>query len=264
MFTSPTERMIAQKEGSIGWMVFNNPERRNAVSVEMWEAIPVILDQMEKDPEIRIAVLKGAGDKAFVSGADISQFEQQRSTPEGIARYEEIGEAAWRRLATFPKPTMAMIRGFCMGGGMAIAACCDLRIASQSSRFAIPAAKLGLGYRVGGVKALVDLVGPAFAREILFTARQFTAEEAQGMGLIHRVLPEGELEAYVSQYCQTIAANAPLTIAACKRMIAEVTKPSGIDYELCHKLVAECFTSEDYKEGRKAFLEKRPPVFWGR
>jgi enoyl-CoA hydratase len=265
MIPSPTERMIAEKEGAIGWMIFNNPERRNAVSTDMWEAIPVLLSRFEEDAEVRVVALRGAGDKAFVAGADISQFEKQRSTPEGIARYEEIAETAWRSLATFPKPTIAMIRGYCMGGGMAIAACCDLRIASDNSRFAIPAAKLGLGYRAGGIKALVDIVGPAFAREILFTARQFTAEEAQGMGLVNRVVSGTELEPYVRNYCETIAGNAPLTIFAAKRTIAEVTKPSAsIDYDLCQRLVADCFESADYAEGRKAFMEKRPPVFRGR
>ena len=262
---SPSERMIAQKDGAIGWMIFNNPGRRNALSLDMWQAMPVILDHFERDPEVRVIVLKGAGDKAFISGADISQFEQQRSSPESVAQYDAIAEAANAKLQDIRKPTIAMIHGFCIGGGVGVALQCDLRIAADNARFAVPAARLGLGYRWGGVKKLVDLVGPSFAKEIFFTARQFSAAEALGMGLINRALPEAELEAYVRNYCALIAENAPLTMEAVKGVVGELAKPGPqIDRGHCEALVARCFDSQDYVEGRRAFMEKRKPVFAGK
>jgi enoyl-CoA hydratase len=262
---SPSERMIAEKDGAIGWMIFNNPARRNAISLDMWQAMPVILDAFERDPEIRVIVLKGAGDKAFISGADISQFEQQRSSAETIAQYDKVAEAAGGKLQETRKPTIAMIHGFCIGGGLGVALQCDLRIAADNARFAIPAARLGLGYRWGGVKKLVDIVGAAYAKEIFFTARQFTAVEALGMGLVNRVLPEGELEAYVHQYCAQMAENAPLTLEAVKGVVQELQKPAaGFDRTHCEELVARCFESQDYIEGRRAFMEKRKPVFAGK
>jgi len=157
---SPTERMIAEVEGAIGWMVFNNPARRNAMSLDMWQAVPAILDHFERDPAVRVIVLRGAGDKAFVSGADISEFEKNRSSPEAVARYDEIGNAAQTRIENASKPTIAMIRGFCMGGGVGVALQCDLRIASDNAQFGIPAARLGISYRLSGVKKLLDLVPP--------------------------------------------------------------------------------------------------------
>jgi enoyl-CoA hydratase len=262
---SPTDRMIAEKDGAIGWMIFNNPERRNALSMDMWQAMPVILDHFERDPEVRVIVLKGAGDKAFVSGADISQFEKQRSSPETIAEYDRIAEAAGTRLQEVRKPTIAMIHGFCIGGGLGVALQCDLRIAADTARFGVPAARLGLGYRWGGVKKLVDLVGPAFAKEIFYTARHFSAAEAIAMGLINRALPEAELEPYVRNYCAMIAENAPLTIEAVKGVVQELAKPGAqIDRAHCEALVARCFGSQDYIEGRRAFMEKRKPVFVGK
>ncbi len=260
-----TDKMIADTEGAIGWMTFNNPARRNAISVEMWEAIPAILDAFEADAEVRVIVLKGAGEKAFISGADISQFATQRASAEGVARYEEIVERAGARLGAAAKPTIAMIRGYCVGGGVGVALNCDLRIAADDARFAIPAAKLGLGYRQGGLKRLMDVVGPAYAKEIFFTARQFDAREAAAMGLVNRVVPAAELEDYVRGYCASIAENAPLTIEAVKRVLAELTKPRDeVDLALCEALVQRCFESEDYIEGRRAFAEKRKPVFRGR
>jgi enoyl-CoA hydratase len=262
---SPSERMIAEKDGPIGWMVFNNPARRNAISLDMWQAIPVILDAFEADPGIRVVVLKGAGDQAFISGADISQFEQQRSSAETVAHYDKIAETAGARLQETRKPTIAMIHGFCIGGGLGVALQCDLRIAADNARFAVPAAKLGLGYRWGGVKKLVDTVGPAFAKEIFFTARQFDAAEALAMGLVNRVLPAGGLEAYVRQYCALMAENAPLTMEAVKGVVQELQKPGAeIDRQRCEALVARCFQSQDYVEGRRAFMEKRKPVFAGK
>jgi enoyl-CoA hydratase/carnithine racemase len=255
-------RIDSRKDGAIGWLIFNNPARRNAVSLGMWEAIPRVLEDFGADPQIRVVVLAGAGDKAFVSGADISQFESQRSTPEAVQRYEEIGDAAQSKLQNFDKPTIAMIRGYCLGGGVNIAAVCDLRIAADDARFSIPAARMGLGYRASSMKNLVDVVGAAYAREIMITARQFNAAEAREMGLVNRVVPAAELEKFTLEYCQTIAANAPLTMRAAKRIIHEVVK-SDFDAARCKAWVKECFDSADYKEGRKAFMEKRKPVFKG-
>jgi enoyl-CoA hydratase len=263
MSAALADRILARKEGAIGWLVFNNPERRNAVSLEMWEAMPRLLDSFEADPAIRAVVLTGAGDKAFASGADISQFEKHRSSAEGVQRYEQLGDAAMSRLQSLDKPTIAMIRGYCLGGGLNIAMLCDLRIAAHDARFGIPAARMGLGYRAGAMKNLVDLVGAAFAREIMITARQFDAAEALHMGLVHRTVAVAELETATRQYCETISANAPLTIRTAKRVIREVTK---VDYDAaaCRAWVKECFESEDYAEGRKAFMEKRKPVFKGK
>jgi enoyl-CoA hydratase len=262
---SPTERMIVETEGPVGWMIFNNPERRNAVSLDMWQAIPAIVEQFEADPKVRVIVLKGVGDKAFISGADISQFEQQRNSPEAVARYEEISVGATTRLSQSRKPTIAMIHGFCIGGGVGVALACDLRIAAENARFAIPAARLGLGYRWSGVKKLVDLVGPAYAKEIFFTARQFSAAEAFAMGLVNRVVPDAELASFVRGTCDTIAENAPLTIEAIKGVVEELAKaPAELDRARCEALVARCFGSADYAEGRRAFMEKRKPVFQGK
>jgi enoyl-CoA hydratase len=257
-----TDRIVARKDGAIGWLVFNNPERRNAVSLEMWQAIPAVLADFEADPRIRVVVLAGAGDKAFASGADISQFEKNRSSAEGVQRYEQLGDAATSRLQSLDKPTIAMIRGYCLGGGLAIANLCDLRIAAEDARFGIPAAKMGLGYRAGAMKSLVELVGAAFAREIMITARQFSAAEALHMGLVHKVVPVAGLAAATREYCDMIAANAPLTIRTAKRVIREVTR-NDYDAAACRAWVKECFDSEDYAEGRRAFMEKRKPVFKG-
>ncbi|MCC7272340.1 MAG: enoyl-CoA hydratase/isomerase family protein [Alphaproteobacteria bacterium] len=261
-----TKYMVAEIDGAIGWITFNKPERRNAVSTDMWEALPKILDDFEANPAVRVIVLKGAGDKAFVSGADISQFEQARNTPEQVAEYERFVESCSDRLRHVGKPTISMIRGWCVGGGVAITLNTDIRICSDDSRFAIPAAKLGLGYRVTGINKLVAIVGPAFAKEIFFTARAFSADEAERMGLVNRVVPAAELEDYVRQYCATIADNAPMTILAVKREVEEIIGkvPGHVDRDLCDTLVKACFASADYKEGRTAFMEKRKPAFQGR
>jgi enoyl-CoA hydratase/carnithine racemase len=259
-----TVRMLARIEGATGWIVFNQPERHNALSRDMWEAVPRLIEALAADPQVRLIVLKGAGDKAFISGADISEFEVERATPEAVSRYDALVERATDALAACPRPTIAMIRGHCFGGGVAIAVSCDLRIAADDAGFAIPAAKLGIGYRAAGLKALVDLVGPSYAKEIIFTARRFSADEALRMGLVNRVVPAGELEDTIAGYAAMFAANAPLTIEAAKGVVAELLRGADADLARCDALVERCFKSEDYAEGRRAFMEKRRPVFKGR
>ena len=260
-----TEKLIARKDGAIGWVIFNNPEKRNAMSLEMSEATAATMESYAKDPEVRVVILRGQGDKAFISGADISQFKERRSNAEQVKAAEAISERTNKAIRECPKPVIAMIRGYCMGGGLGTAVVCDLRIASDDSRFGVPAAKLGVGYRFNGIRRLSELVGPSFTAEIFYTGRQFSAQEALQMGLVNRVLPAAELEKYVLDYAATLAGNAPLTIAAVKRSLIELRKdPADRDLDLCQRMVDACFASEDYVEGRNAFMEKRKPVFKGR
>src|SRR4051812_31918880 len=224
MIKLDTDKMLAEKEGAVGWVTFNNPERRNAMSLEMWAALSAILDAYEADDEIRVIVMKGAGDKAFVSGADISQFEKERADAAAAERYALISEAGRQRLYTLEKPLIAMVRGFCMGGGLAIAMAADLRFAAEGAQFAIPAAKLGIAYGTDGLSRLYQLVGPSAALDIMFSARRLDAQEALSIGLINRVLPAADLEAYVRDYAATLSINAPLSIRASKLTMRELGK----------------------------------------
>ncbi len=260
-----TEAMLVDTDGPIGWITFNNPARRNAVSLAMWQALQRLVGELQRDDAIRAIVVKGAGDQAFVSGADISEFDALRSSPDTVRVYNRSAEEATEALRHVGKPTIAMIRGFCIGGGVSVALSCDLRIAAEGSRFGVPAAKLGLGYEFGGVRKLVEVVGPAYAKEIFYTARQFSAEEALAMGLVNRLVPAADLEARVRECAETIAANAPLTIASIKTLIDQVLRDeSERDMALCRQVVERCFDSDDYVEGRTAFLDKRKPNFSGR
>jgi enoyl-CoA hydratase/carnithine racemase len=257
-------RMIAYKDGATGWLVFSNPERLNAVSYEMWQAIPDLMADFVADPDIRVVVLRGEGDKAFVSGADISQFEKKRGTKDAIAEYDQATYRANAAILSCPKPTVAMIQGYCVGGGLGIALCCDLRFSADNSRFAIPAGRLGLGYKYDGVKRLVDVVGPSYAREIFYTARQFNVDEALAMGLINRSFEVAELPKAIAELCERIGNNAPLTLRAVKLAVeAALSDSAARDRAVVNAAVDACFASEDYKEGRRAFVEKRPPRFRG-
>ena len=259
-----TDKMLARKVGRVGYLIFNNPERHNAVSLEMWGRTAEILEDFARDDAVRVVVITGAGGKSFVSGADISKFERERASLEATKVYNAAVARANLSIFEFRKPTIAMIRGYCIGGGLGLAVCCDLRICSDNSRFGIPAAKLGLGYALSGVKRLVDLVGPAFAKEIFFTARQFDAQEARMMGLVNRIVPAAELESYVKNYAETIAGNAPLTVKAVKYIVGEVLKDeSKRNVARCTEMVEACFASNDFIEGRRAFMEKRKPSFTG-
>ena len=259
-----TGTMLSEKQGAIARMTFNNPERHNAVSLEMWEAVIGIAEDFAADADVRVVVVTGAGERAFVSGADISRFEDERAGKDAVAHYNATTARAADALAAIAKPTIAMIDGYCLGGGMSVAFCCDLRVCSDRSSFGIPAAKLGLGYGFAGVKRLCDVVGPAFAKEIFFTARRFDAVEALAMGLVNRVFGSDALEAAVAEISESIAENAPLTVASIKRIVAEIAEdPDDRDLAACERLVEACFESADYVEGRRAFMEKRKPVFTG-
>jgi enoyl-CoA hydratase len=264
-YTSPTERVQAWAEGSTLHIRFNNPTRHNALSVDMWQAIPPLLAQAERDDAIRLVVFSGAGEKAFVSGADISQFEDMRAAREAVKHYEAMAEEALMGIYRCRKPTLSCIRGFCIGGGVNVAISCDIRIASEDSVFSIPAARLGLGYRLSALKNLVNLVGVGVAKDLFFTARKVDATEAKAVGLITRVCAPDALPALLAEYTSAMAANAPLTIRAGKRVMQEILKDDAdLDTDMCKRLILDCFESEDYAEGRRAFMEKRKPVFRGK
>ncbi len=254
-----------EKEGAIGWLVIDNPARLNAISSGMWGTFPKAMAQFDADPDIRVVILRGEGEKAFAAGADISEFDKTRETHEKVSAYDSLLDVALHAVQGSPKPVISMIRGYCFGGGVEISLACDLRYCADDSIFAIPAARLGLGYGIDGIKRLVETVGHANAREIFFTGRRYNAAEALSIGLVHRVVPVTGLEAFVREIAAGLAENAPLTIAASKIMIEEFVRPTG-EPDVAKGLAAieRCALSEDYLEGRKAFMEKRKPRFRGR
>lgn len=264
-YQSTTDRVQAWTEGSALHIRFNNPARHNALSVDMWQAIPPLLQEAEEDAAIRLVVFSGAGDKAFVSGADISQFEDMRAAREAVQKYEVMAEEALMAIYRCAKPTLSCIRGFCIGGGVNVAISCDLRIAADDAVFSIPAARLGLGYRLSALKNLVNLVGVGAAKDLFFTARKVGAAEAKAIGLVSRTCPPDDLPALLAEYTGALDANAPLTVYAGKRIMQEILKDDAdLDRTLCQQLIRNCFDSEDYAEGRRAFMDKRKPVFRGK
>jgi len=258
-----TPYMLARIEDGVGWITMNNPERHNALKVEMNEAMLDIIAAFQANDEVRVVVLHGAGDRAFAAGADISEFESNKADAEQ-SRFDSLFDQTGRAFAALTKPVVAMIQGYCIGGGLATALHADLRISADDGQFAIPAARLGIGYGFEALTKLVHVVGPAAASEILLTARKFTASEAYDMGLVNRVVPSGDLLATVTELASTIAANAPLSMAAAKSGIQETFKdPNARDKAAMNALAEACFASQDYVEGQQAFLEKRRPNFRG-
>jgi enoyl-CoA hydratase/carnithine racemase len=265
IYTSNTDRVETWLDQTTLHIRFNNPAKHNALSVDMWEAVPPLLKLAEGDDRVRLVVFSGAGEKAFVSGADISQFEDMRAAREAVTYYEQMAEATLTGIHDFPKPTLACIRGYCIGGGVNVAIACDIRIASTDSVFSIPAARLGLGYRYSAMKNLVDLIGPGAAKDLFFTARRIDATEAKALGLVSRIAAPESLDALLAEYANALAENAPLTVMAGKTITREILKASPeLDTVLCAALIRGCFESADYTEGRTAFMQKRKPVFTGR
>lgn len=262
---APVKRIIVEKDGPVGRVKMDNQTRRNAMTLGMWQDLGKAIADFAADDAIRVVVVSGEGGKAFCAGADISEFEKNRSSEESVKIYNTAVEESSELLRTINKPTIAAIDGFCVGGGVGIATCCDIRICTDDSIFAIPAAKLGLGYRVDGLKPLVDIVGPSYAMELFYTARKFTADEAERMNYANRVLPRDQFNDYVENYVQTIGGNAPLTIKAVKVVVQECIKDDADrNHDLCASIVDDCFKSEDYVEGRRAFMEKRKAEFKGK
>jgi enoyl-CoA hydratase len=258
-------KILQSVADGVGIITFNNPEKRNAMSLEMWEGLGSALVELRDDPDVRVVILAGAGDKAFVSGADISQFEKTRHNAEASEEYSKRSAAQRALLADYPKPTIACIRGFCLGGGMQVAMLTDMRFASDNSQFGIPAAKLGIAYGYDGLKHLVSLVGPSWARLIMYTGMRIDAAEALRIGLVDRVLPDTELWGGTMEIARTISGNAPLAIKAAKLTIAQVLKDeSQRDMDAIKEIGRACMDSEDFREGRTAFMEKRKPRFKGR
>ncbi len=258
-------KILQNVTDGVGVITFNNPEKRNAMSLDMWEGFGHALVSLRDDPDVRVVVLVGAGDKAFVSGADISQFEQTRHNAQASEEYSKRSAAQRALLADYPKPTIACIRGFCLGGGIQVAMMSDIRIAAEHSQFGIPAAKLGIAYGYDGLKHLVSLVGPSWARLLMYTGMRIDSAEAARIGLVDRVVPDTELWSATLDIARTISGNAPLAIKAAKITIAQVLKdPDKRDMDAIKQIGIACMDSEDFREGRQAFMEKRKPQFKGR
>jgi enoyl-CoA hydratase len=257
--------LITKKENAVGWVIFSNPAKMNAVTIDMWQAFPKALAAFDADPQVRVIAVTGDGEKSFISGADISQFEKARGSAEAQGIYNDSVSRAYDAPQACSKPVIAKIRGICIGGGLGLAAACDVRIAAEGTKFRMPAARLGLGYTFKGVNRFVQVLGEANTADLFYSARMFDAAEAYHMGFVRRVVPLASFDAEVAEYLKMVSENAPLTVASAKFSISQTREDAaGRDLKRADRMVAACFNSEDYREGRTAFMEKRTPNFKGR
>lgn len=256
--------LISRRDGPIGRITFSNPAKFNAVTQAMWEDFPGLIRAHDEDPEVRVIVIDGAGEKAFIAGADISQFGDQRAAPDVQDRYNQAVDAAYAAPTECSKPVVAKVHGICMGGGLGLAAACDVRFCRQDARFRMPAARLGLGYGVRGMQRLLSVLGPQNTLDIFFSARIFDALEAQRMGFVAQVFDAATFDESVEKWCLEVAKNAPLTLLAAKRTVNTLLRvPQERDLKMAEDAIKACFASEDYQEGARAFMEKRPAMFNG-
>jgi enoyl-CoA hydratase/carnithine racemase len=259
-----TDRILTRKDGAIGQIIFNNPDKLNAISLDMWEGMGKAVDLFEADPEIRVIVVSGAGGKSFVAGADVSKYEEERMGENAQEHYAQTGERSLSALYNSSKVTVAAIDGWCIGGGISVAVSCDLRYCSEKSKFGQPAMRYGIGYRYKSLRRLVEIVGIPAAKDMLIGGLQFDAQEAYAKGLVGRILPEAEFQAFIDKTVGQIAVGAPLTAQQVKFTLNTIAKdPADRDLDRCEQMFQTCYASADYKEGIRAFAEKRKPVFTG-
>ena len=260
-----TDKILSRKDGAIGHMIFNNPDKLNAISLEMWEGMSTIMADFDSDPNIRVIVVSGAGGVSFIAGADVSKYEEERGEADAQEHYARTGEQAMQHIYKSPKVTVAAIDGWCIGGGISVAVSCDLRYCSSKSKFGQPAMRYGIGYRYKSLSRLVDIIGVPASKDMLLGGLQFTADEAFAKGLVGRVLPEGEaFDTFIAKTAAQIAGGAPLTAKQVKYTLATILKdPADRDLAQCEEMFQTCYASTDYKEGIRAFAEKRKPQFTG-
>jgi enoyl-CoA hydratase/carnithine racemase len=260
-----TDKILFEQRGHVAYVTLNNPAKHNAISLSMFDRIQELMRTLADDSSVRIVVLRGAGDKAFAAGADISEFATKRSTPEEIESYVSRSEPGYASVYKFPKPTIAMIQGWCVGGGLAMAAACDLRICNDVAKFCNPTAKVAVGWGASGIKRVLDIIGPTYTKEMVFTGQNYTAQQAERMGFVNAIFPAAEFEKAAEAYIEKIASLAPLSVSSVKQIVRELLKDANErDNELCHRLYMQCYTSADYAEGHRAFMEKRKPNYVGR
>lgn len=261
-----SDRIIIKKEGPIGHLIFNNPDKLNALSLDMWEGMGRGVDQLEADPEVKVIVLSGAGEKAFVAGADVSKYEEERMGENAQEHYAQTGWEAMMKLYNSSKTTIAALNGYCYGGGISVAVCCDLRFGSSTVQVAQPALRYGIGYRYKSLRLVVDIVGSAPTKELLLGGMVWNADDCLNKGFVSTITPAGEeFNAYVKKTAERIAIGAPLTARQCKFSINTIVKdPDQRDLAKNEEMFLACYASDDYKEGIRAFAEKRKPQFKGR
>ena len=259
-----TDKIITKKDGAIGRIIFNNPEKLNAISLEMWEGMGKAADVFENDPEVRVILVSGAGGASFIAGADVSKYEEERMGEDAQEHYAQTGERSLKALYNSKKVTIAAIDGWCIGGGISVAVVCDLRYCSEKSKFGQPAMRYGIGYRYSSLRRLVDIIGVPASKDMLLGGLQFDAQEAFAKGLVGRVLPQGEFDAFIEKTAAAIAGGAPLTAQQVKFTLNTIVlDPADRDLDRCEAMFQTCYASTDYKEGIRAFAEKRKPVFTG-